>query len=48
MAENYSRSRMLLFAGMAVVLLLLLCLLLVWAIWGWPSFEVKEVIFYTQ
>ena len=45
---NYSRSTMLLFAGLAIVLLLILILFLVWAIWGWPSFEVKEVIFYSE
>ena len=38
---NYSRSRMLLFAGLAIVLLLILSLGLAWVIWGWPSFEVK-------
>ena len=38
---NYSRSRMLLFAGLAIVLLLLAVVLCAWLVWGWPTFEVK-------
>ena len=39
---NYSRSRMLLFAGLAIVLLLMAMVLCSWLIWGWPTFEVKD------
>ena len=38
---NHSRSRMLLFAGFAIVMLLLALVLCIWLIWGWPSFEVE-------
>ena len=38
---NDSRSRILLFAGLAIVLLLLSLLGLGVLVWGWPPFEVK-------
>ena len=38
---NDSRSRILLFAGLAVVLLLVLILGFAVLVWGWPPFEVK-------
>jgi hypothetical protein len=38
---NYSRSRMLLFAGLAIVLLLVSMVFLSWLLLGWPTFEVK-------
>jgi hypothetical protein len=41
-AMNPSNGRILLIAGLLVILLLFMVLLLVWAIWGWPSsFVVK-------
>ena len=41
---NPSNSRMLIIAGLAVVLLLIVVLGLAWLLWGWPpDFEVKEV-----
>jgi uncharacterized membrane protein YqjE len=38
---NDSRSRILLIAGLAIVLLLLAVLGLAVVLWGWPPFEVK-------
>lgn len=38
---NDPRSRILLFAGLAVVLLLLAMLGVAVLVWGWPPFEVK-------
>ena len=41
MPMNDSRSRILLIAGLAIVLLLLAVLGLAVVLWGWPPFEVK-------
>ncbi len=38
---NRSQSRILIFAGLSIVLLLMVLVLFSWVLWGWPPFEVK-------